>query len=162
MRWGLAIALALACQGCGLAFYSGPGLLDVEVADAPPGTRVVLQGLDNDLVRELPTHARQIALPRGSSYAIGITAPGHKPALELIRVLPTPTFFLNAAVAGVGVGTMYYALVHPISVESFVYTLLLGLGITVTGEAAYMVERLTNTDTTFDRLDVRVKLEPKH
>jgi hypothetical protein len=160
MRWALALAAALACQGCGLAFYAGPGLLDVDVADAPPGTRIVLRGLENDVVRELPTHARQIPLPRGSSYAIGITAPGHKPALELIRKQPTPTLYLNSGLMIAGYGSCLYALVSG-NYQTALSAVLAGLALLGVGEGAALLERFTNTDSTFDRLDVKVKLEPK-
>jgi hypothetical protein len=160
MRWVLALAAALACQGCGLAFYAGPGLLDVDVADAPPGTRVVLRGLDNDVERELPAHARQIALRRGSSYALAITAPGYKPALELVRKQPAPTVYLDSALMIVGIGTVCYGLLSG-NLASFFHYGMIGAGVTLAGEGAALVEAATNTDSTFDRLDVKVKLEPR-
>ncbi|MDB5098637.1 MAG: hypothetical protein JWM80_3058 [Cyanobacteria bacterium RYN_339] len=155
--WTLLLAASLLGQGCATILGSNQCLLDVDVENAPPGTAATLRGVMNDVeVRELGLPVRRFALARGSSYALGVSAPGHKP--ELIMIKPQLSPYAAAELGAMGIG-LVGALLGLVSGNAFFgYT---GTALFGASGVGFLVDELTLNFIAFDRDHVVVKLEPR-
>jgi hypothetical protein len=155
--WTLLLAAALAGQGCATLLGGNACLLDVDVEGAPPGTAATLIGVHNDVeVRELGLPVRRFALARGSSYALAVSAPGHKPELVLIKQQLSPYAAMELGLMGVG---LLGGLAGLVSRNSFFGAT--GAGLVAAGGAGFLVDELTFNFVAFDHDHVVVKLEPR-
>lgn len=103
-----ALVAFLACHGCATVLAGGPTHLNVDVDAETENVRLDVRGVENDDVQLHRGARADVVLLRGSSYAIGVSAPGHDPALVTIKQSVHPAYWLNFVPLALGTGSFFY------------------------------------------------------
>lgn len=103
-----ALIAVLACHGCATVLAGGHTHLTVDVDAESENVRLDVRGIENDDVQSHRGAQASLMLLRGSSYAIGVSAPGHEPALVIIKRSVHPAYWLNFVPLGLGTGSFVY------------------------------------------------------